>query len=106
MGAGAPAGRPAPRPPWGWLVLALAAPVEDCGCECGYAPLNDAARHGDDKMVHDLLAAGADPDHVDPDGFAPINEASMQGDAEMVADLLAHGANPNHAAPGPGLQPE
>ena len=59
---------------------------------------------GDAPEVSRLLAAGADPDAMDPSGETVLFEAAASGLAEVVALLLLHGADPRHRSKS-GMQP-
>lgn len=54
-----------------------------------------AVTEGDRGTAKDLLAAGADPNTVDPDGLTALMRASMVGNAELAELLLEHGAKVN-----------
>jgi ankyrin repeat protein len=68
-----------------------AAPAD---AEAGLA-LHAAIRAGDLKEVTRLLAAGADPNSLDPLGGTPLLTACWLGQTSIVSLLLAHGANVN-----------
>jgi ankyrin repeat protein len=53
------------------------------------------ALRGEDELVEDLLARGADPDTHDANGYTALMHAANLGHDGCVRLLLAHGANPN-----------
>lgn len=55
-------------------------------------PLHAAVRRGCDRVVADLLAAGAAPNNTDGEGLSPLYLACHQGDESSVKNLLAAGA--------------
>jgi ankyrin repeat protein len=55
-------------------------------------PLHSAAAGGSAEIVHQLLAAGADPNARQNGGFTALQAAAQNGDAAMARDLLDHGA--------------
>lgn len=61
----------------------------------GYAPLLSASYFGQDAIVGDLIAAGAD---VNPPVYerqwTPLQAAASRGHVRIVARLLADGADP------------
>ena len=57
--------------------------------------LADAAERADAPAVRQLLAAGADANHPQPDGTTPLHWAVHHDDASLVAALLRAGARPN-----------
>lgn len=67
-------------------------------------PLFEAVRQRDAALVIDLLAAGADPDQLDPLGRAPLHYAASMQLPQIVAALLQAGADPN-PVDGDGLTP-
>ncbi len=59
----------------------------------GMAPLMLASLKGDPALVTELLALGADPNHVNDDDHHALWFACVHGDPELVSQLIAHGAN-------------
>ena len=59
----------------------------------GMAPLMLAALKGERALVEELLALGADPNHVNDDDHHALWFACVHGDPELVALLIAHGAH-------------
>ena len=55
--------------------------------QLGYTALHTAAQHGDDSMVEQLLAAGADPRAAGDDGKCPADLAAAQGHAAIAERL-------------------
>lgn len=55
-------------------------------------PLHAAVRRGCNRVVADLLAAGAAPNNTDGEGSSPLFLACQQGDESSVKNLLAAGA--------------
>lgn len=47
----------------------------------------------DPRLIHALLAKGADPNRTRLNGFTPLMQMAIQGQVEILDDLLAHGAN-------------
>jgi ankyrin repeat protein len=63
-----------------------------------------AARSGNDSLVRDRIAAGADVNHAGDQYGSPLLEAIRCGHVTVVETLLAHGADPNrsdHRGQGP-----
>jgi rhodanese-related sulfurtransferase len=58
----------------------------------GMAPLMLAALRGESALVEELLALGADPNHVNDDEHHALWFACVHGDEQLVAKLIAHGA--------------
>jgi hypothetical protein len=56
-----------------------------------------AVKDGNLERVQELIAAGANVNHVDDDGETALIHASWKGHAAVVAALLAAGAAVNHA---------
>lgn len=65
-------------------------------------PLFDAVRAHDLKTVRELIALGANVNHVAPGDGSPLIEAVREGQTEIVQALLAAGANPSLAVRGDG----
>jgi len=59
----------------------------------GMSPLMLAALQGERALVEELLALGADPNHVNDDDHHALWFACVHGDPELVALLIAHGAH-------------
>jgi rhodanese-related sulfurtransferase len=59
----------------------------------GMSPLMLAALKGERALVEELLALGADPNHVNDDDHHALWFACVHGDPELVALLIAHSAN-------------
>jgi len=59
----------------------------------GMSPLMLAALKGERSLVEELLALGADPNHVNDDDHHALWFACVHGDPELVALLIAHGAH-------------
>jgi len=59
----------------------------------GMSPLMVASLKGERSMVETLLAAGAEPNHVNDDEHHALWFACVHGDPELVSLLIAHGAN-------------
>ncbi|MBW8370720.1 MAG: ankyrin repeat domain-containing protein [Thiobacillus sp.] len=59
----------------------------------GMSPLMLAALQGERALVEELLALGADPNHVNDDDHHALWFACVHGDPELVSLLIAHGAN-------------
>jgi rhodanese-related sulfurtransferase len=59
----------------------------------GMSPLMLAALKGERALVEELLALGADPNHLNDDDHHALWFACVHGDPELVALLIAHGAN-------------
>lgn len=63
-----------------------------------------AARSGDDSLVRERIASGADINHASDQYGSPLLEAIRCGHLTVVETLLAHGADPNrsdHRGQGP-----
>ncbi len=58
----------------------------------GMSPLMLAALKGERAHVEELLALGADPNHVNDDDHHALWFACVHGDPELVALFIAHGA--------------
>ncbi|OYY94911.1 MAG: hypothetical protein B7Y41_04965 [Hydrogenophilales bacterium 28-61-23] len=61
--------------------------------ENSMSPLMLAALKGERALVEELLALGADPNHVNDDEHHALWFACVHGDPELVSLLIAHGAN-------------
>ncbi|MDP2110031.1 MAG: ankyrin repeat domain-containing protein [Thiobacillus sp.] len=59
----------------------------------GMSPLMLAALKGERALVEELLALGADPNHVNDDDHHALWFACVHGDSELVSLLIAHGAH-------------
>jgi len=59
----------------------------------GMSPLMLAALKGERSLVEELLALGADPNHVNDDDHHALWFACVHGDPELVSLLIARGAN-------------
>jgi rhodanese-related sulfurtransferase len=59
----------------------------------GMSPLMLAALKGERALVEELLAVGADPNHVNDDDHHALWFACVHGDPKLVSLLIAHGAN-------------
>jgi len=59
----------------------------------GMSPLMLAALKGERSLVEELLALGADPNHVNDDDHHALWFACVHGDPELVSLLIAHGAH-------------
>jgi rhodanese-related sulfurtransferase len=59
----------------------------------GMSPLMLAALKGERALVEELLALGADPNHVNDDDHHALWFACVHGDPELVALFIAHGAH-------------
>jgi rhodanese-related sulfurtransferase len=59
----------------------------------GMSPLMLAALQGERALVEELLALGADPNHVNDDDHHALWFACVHGDPELVSLLVAHGAD-------------
>ncbi len=59
----------------------------------GMSPLMMAALKGEHARVEELLALGADPNHVNDDDHHALWFACVHGDPELVSLLIARGAN-------------
>ena len=60
--------------------------------------IHAAARHGRDRIVDDLIGAGAEVDSLDHIRFTPLFEASRHGHVSTMERLLDAGANVGHRA--------
>ncbi len=60
--------------------------------ENGMSPLMLAALKGKADLVDELLALGANPNHVNDDDHHALWFACVHGDADLVSRLIAHGA--------------
>jgi rhodanese-related sulfurtransferase len=58
----------------------------------GMSPLMLAALKGERARVEELLALGADPNHVNDDDHHALWFACVHGDPELVSLFIAHGA--------------
>jgi ankyrin repeat protein len=61
--------------------------------ENGMSPLMTASLKGERAVVEELLALGADPNHVNDDDHHALWFACVNGDADLVSLLIGHGAN-------------
>lgn len=59
----------------------------------GMSPLMTAALKGERARVEELLALGADPNHVNDDDHHALWFACVHGDPELVSLLLSRGGN-------------
>ena len=59
----------------------------------GMSPLMLAALKDERALVEELLALGADPNHVNDDDHHALWFACVHGNPELVSLLIAHGAN-------------
>jgi ankyrin repeat protein len=77
------------------LMLAFFAACID-SVQSGFGPLAKSAREGDLTTLQRMLAAGADPNDVDPGGnhWTPLFHAIHKGQAGAVDLLLKAGADP------------
>ncbi|CBJ31127.1 similar to ankyrin 2,3/unc44 [Ectocarpus siliculosus] len=73
-------------------LISAGADVNDRDPAEGCYPLHAAVRRGCDRVVADLLAAGAAPNNTDGEGISPLFLACHQGDESSVKNLLAAGA--------------
>ena len=64
-----------------------------------------AAKRGHHDQVHQLLAAGANPNHINHDGDTPLLLASDRGLIHVVRVLLSGGADPSQASEAEGDSP-
>jgi rhodanese-related sulfurtransferase len=89
----APAAQPGPDLA-AWLVhWGFATDNIHARAENGMSPLMLAALKGERALVEELLALGADPNHVNDDDHHALWFACVNGDAELVSLLIARGAN-------------
>lgn len=65
-------------------------------------PLHDAVDRKDLRSVRELIALGANPNHIVRGDGSPLIEAARSGQADVVRALLAAGADPNLAVRGDG----
>lgn len=65
-------------------------------------PLYDAVDRKDLRSVRELIALGANPNHIVRGDGSPLIEAARSGQADVVRALLAAGADPNLAVRGDG----
>ncbi len=56
-----------------------------------------AALSGNDARIHDLLAAGTDPDVADGNGWTALGSSAARGHGAIVDRLLVAGADVNRA---------
>jgi ankyrin repeat protein len=61
--------------------------------ENSMSPLMLAALMGERALVEELLALGADPNHVNDDDHHALWFACVHGDADLVQRLIDHGGN-------------
>lgn len=61
--------------------------------ENGMSPLMLAALKGKADLVDELLALGANPNHVNDDDHHALWFACVHGDADLVSRLIAHGGH-------------
>lgn len=61
--------------------------------DTGMTPLMVAALQGERELVEELLALGADPNHVNDDDHHALWFACVHGNPDLVTLLIAHGAN-------------
>ena len=66
----------------------------------GSSALVNAAQHGHEAVVRQLLAAGASVNPESETSHAAICGAATYGHINVVRSLLDHGANPNHRSSG------
>jgi len=59
----------------------------------GMSPLMLAALKGELALVEELIALGADPNHVNDDDHHALWFACVHGDTSLVKKLITHGAN-------------
>lgn len=59
----------------------------------GMSPLMLAALKGESALLEDLLALGADPNHVNDEDHHALWFACVHGDPHLVSRLIAQGAN-------------
>ena len=78
----------------GWLGL-QGFPAENIHARIdnGMSPLMVASLRGERERVVQLLALGADPNHVNDDDHHALWFACVHGDPELVSLLIAHGAD-------------
>ena len=62
--------------------------------DTGAAPLRSALMTEREEQFHILLAAGANPDHVDFMGNTPLHVAGLINEPQRALDLLKAGADP------------
>lgn len=65
-------------------------------------PLYDAVDRKDLRTVRELIALGANPNHIARGDGSPLIEAARTGQADVVRALLTAGADPNLAVRGDG----
>lgn len=93
---GTPSPRPAaPSPALSAWLLQRGFPADSLHARIdnGMSPLMLAALKGERALVEELLALGADPNHVNDDDHHALWFACVHGDPELVSLLIAHGAN-------------
>jgi ankyrin repeat protein len=59
----------------------------------GMSPLMVASLNGEQERVEQLLALGADPNHLNDDDHHALWFACVHGDPELVSLLIGHGAD-------------
>lgn len=68
----------------------------DIGPKQTNSALHQAARHGQNYLVRNLLEQGHNPNARDDDGQTPLQNAAWNGHRVCVRSLLENGANVNH----------
>ncbi|MBW2716583.1 MAG: ankyrin repeat domain-containing protein [Deltaproteobacteria bacterium] len=58
-------------------------------------PIIEASRRGDDKLLVEIIGAGANPATLDPDGDSALHRAADGGHVEVTRILLRAGVDPD-----------
>ncbi len=85
----------APSPALAAWLAGLGFPVDNIHAriDSGMSPLMLAALKGERALVEELLALGADPNHVNDDLHHALWFACVHGDPDLVSLLIAQGGN-------------
>lgn len=71
----------------------------------GQQPLHHAIRQGNQRLVSDLLAAGAKLKSQNEYGWKPVHLAAAYGHTDLLMEFITHGVNPNEPLSSPSFKP-
>lgn len=71
----------------------------------GQQPLHHAIRHGNQRIVTELLTRGAKLKAQNDYGWKPVHLAAAYGHTDLLMEFLTHGVNPNEPLSSPSFKP-